>query len=128
MTQVKLGDKKVSFECDTAASHNVLSQETYQDIWRRGSGPKLKYHSVRVLLADGTRSNKQTRSMEATVCAANGKQLRLQFFVMSGPNNLLGRLALKSIWPEEYGALKEVAEIPIRKMAAVPEVKTRVKS
>ena len=58
MTQVKIGGKKVAFECDTAASHNILSQETYQDIWRRGSGPKLKYHSVRVLLADGTRSNK----------------------------------------------------------------------
>ena len=82
MTQVKIGDRKVSFECDTAASHNILSQETYQEIWKRGSGPKLKYHSVRVLLADGTRSSKQTRSMEAMICATNGKKLRLQFFVM----------------------------------------------
>ena len=73
MTQVKIGGRKIAFECDTAASHNILSQETYQDIWRRGSGPKLKYHSVRVLLADGTRSSEQTRSMEVTVGTSNGK-------------------------------------------------------
>ena len=42
MTEVKMADKKVKFECDTAASHNILSQESYQDIWRRGSGPKLQ--------------------------------------------------------------------------------------
>ena len=125
MTQVKIADKKVTFECDTAASHNIMSQETYQEIWRRGSGPKLQYHSVRVMLADGTRSTKQTRSMEAEVQATNGKKLKLQFFVMSGPNNLLGRLALRTIWPEEYVALKEVAEIPIKKAAAVPEVEVK---
>ena len=47
---------------------------------------------------------------------------------MSGPNNLLGRLALKTIWPDEYGALKEVAEIPIKKAAAVPEKKVKSQS
>ena len=125
MTQVKIADKKVTFECDTAASHNILSQESYQEIWRRGSGPKLQYHSVRVMLADGTRSQKQTRSMEAMVQATNGKKIKLQFFVMSGPNNLLGRLALRTIWPDQYGALKDVAEIPIKKAAAVPEVKVK---
>ena len=112
MTEVKMADKKVKFECDTAASHNILSQESYQDIWRRGSGPKLQYHSVRVMLADGTKSQKQTRSMEAVIQATNGKQVKLQFFIMSGPNNLLGRLALKTILPDQYGALKEVAEVP----------------
>ena len=128
MTEVKVGDKKVKFECDTAASHNVLSQETYQDIWKRGSGPKLEYHSVKVMLADGTRSQKQTRSMEAVVEAANGKQVKLQFFVMSGPNNLLGRLALKTLWPEQYAALKDVAEVPIRKAAVTVVKKAKVKS
>ena len=45
---------------------------------------------------------------------------------MAGPNNLLGRLALKTIWPDEYGALKEVAEIPVKK-ATVP-VKSQSRS
>ena len=91
MTQIKFGDKKVTMECDTAASHNILSQQTYQDIWPRGSGPKLQYHNVKVMLADGSKSAKQTRSMQYTVVAPNGKKVKLQFFVMAGPNNLLGR-------------------------------------
>merc|ERR1711888_400541 len=76
---------------------------------------KLQYHNVKVMLADGTKSGKQTRSMQYTVVAANGKKVRLQFFVMAGPNNLLGRLALKTIWPEQYGAPKEAAEVPVNK-------------
>ena len=130
MTQIKFGDKKVLFECDTAASHNILSQETYQDIWKRGCGPKLQYHNVKVMLADGTRSGKQTRSMEYTVVTSNGKRVKLQFFVMAGPNNLLGRLALRTIWPEEYGALEEVAEVPVKKatVPVVPEAKVKSQS
>ena len=49
------------------------------------------------------------------------------FFVMAGPNNLLGRLALKTIWPKEYGALKEVAEVPVKK-ATVPVAKSQFQS
>ena len=56
--------------------------------------------------------------MECSVVAANGLRLKLQFFVMSGPNNLLGRLALSKIWPEEYSALKEVAEVLVKKVVA----------
>ena len=40
MTQVIIADKKVTFECDTAASHNIMSQKIYQEIWKMGSGPK----------------------------------------------------------------------------------------
>ena len=88
----------------------------------------MKYHNVKVMLADGTKSGKQTRSMEATVVTSNGKRIKLQFFVMAGPNNLLGRLALKTIWPEEYGALRDVAEIPIQKATAVPVAKLKSQS
>ena len=31
---------------------------------------------------------------------------------MDGPNNLLGRLALEKMWPEQYRALREITEIP----------------
>ena len=65
MTTLKFGGtKKVTMECDTAASHNILSQQSYQEIWPRGTGPKLQYKQVKVMLADGSRSAKQTRSME----------------------------------------------------------------
>ena len=128
MTTIKFGsNKKVTMECDTAASHNILSQESYQEIWPRGTGPKLTYKNVRVMLADGSRSAQQTRSMECSVVAANGKRLKLHFFVMNGPNNLLGRLALSTIWPKEYGALKDVAEVPVKKMV-VPAPKSQFRS
>ena len=127
LTQIKIGDKKVTMECDTAASHNILSQQTYQDIWPRGTGPKLLYKRVKVMLADGSKSAKQTRSMECSVVAANGKRVKLHFFVMAGPNNLLGRLALSTIWPKEYSALKEVAEVPVKKMV-VPVPKSQFQS
>ena len=80
MTTVKFGDKKIVMECDTAASHSILSQQTYQEIWPRGTGPKLQYQKVKVMLADGSRSAKQTSSIECTVVAANGKKVKLHFF------------------------------------------------
>ena len=65
MTTLKFGsNKKITMECDTAASHNILSQESYQEIWPRGTGPKLTYRKVKVMLADGSKSAEQTRSME----------------------------------------------------------------
>ena len=34
LTTIKFaGSKKITMECDTAASHNILSQESYQEIW-----------------------------------------------------------------------------------------------
>ena len=129
LTTVKFcGSKKVTMECDTAASHNILSQVSYQEIWPRGTGPKLTYKKVKVMLADGSRSAEQTRSMECYVVAANGKKLKLHFFVMNGPNNLLGRLALSTIWPKEYGALKDIAEVPVKKIVVPVPVPTQLQS
>ena len=80
------------------------------------------------MLADGTKSQKQSRCMETVVQTSNGKKTKLQFFVMAGPNNLLGRLALKDIWPEQFKALKDVAEVPIKKVAVPVGKPAKVKS
>ena len=37
------------------------------------------------------------------------KDRKLQFFVVDGPNNLLGRYALEQLWPTQYNALCDVA-------------------
>ena len=37
--------------------------------------------------------------------------VRLNFFVVEGPNNLLGRFALEKLWPAEYRASCDVASI-----------------
>ena len=52
----------------------------------------------------------------------------LSFFVISGPNCLLGRHALEQLWPQEYRALRDVASVAAAKMSPqqqlgkVPEV------
>ena len=38
--------------------------------------------------------------------------VKLDFFVIQGPNNLLGRHALESMWPSQFNALREIAEVP----------------
>merc|ERR1711888_52722 len=50
------GTKKIIMECDTAASHNVLSLKAYQEISPKGSGPRLHRKNINVTLADGSRS------------------------------------------------------------------------
>ena len=40
LTTIRFGsNKKIIMECDTAASHNILSQEAYQEIWPRERVP-----------------------------------------------------------------------------------------
>ena len=46
--------------------------------------------------------------------ARNSKVTRLDFFVVNGPNNLLGHLALEKMWPTQYKALRDIAtEVPV---------------
>ena len=64
-----------------------------------------------VRLADGTASSKACGSVRLKVRARNSKEVTLDFFVMDGPNNLLGRYALEKLWPNEYNALRQVATV-----------------
>ena len=45
------------------------------------------------------------------VRAQNSPAVKINFFVMPGPNNLLGRFALEKLWPAEYRALRDVANM-----------------
>ena len=107
------GNKKVRMECDTAASHNMLSLKTYKKIWPY-KGPRLVKKDVTVLMADGTKSALPISSMKCMVTASNNKSVLLHFYVLDGPHNLLGRFGLKTIWPKEYHALQKVAEVPLK--------------
>ena len=43
----------------------------------------------------------------------------MDFFVINGPNNLLGRLALEKMWPTQYKALRYIAtEVPVMASSA----------
>ena len=59
-------------------------------------------------------SNKTCGSICLAVRAKNTGMVVLDFFVLNGPNNLLGRLALEQLWPLQYKALRDIAtEVPV---------------
>ena len=112
MTSVCLeGVCVAKFECDTAASHNVISAELCKELRQQAKHkiPEVKQENVAIRLADGSVSRKSCGSISLMVKAGNTSTVRLNFFVLSGPNNLLGRLALEKLWPVQYNALREVA-------------------
>merc|ERR1711942_435130 len=93
MTDVMVeGVMDVQFECDTAASHCIMSTDVYDGLkklkWRI---PKLKSEKLVVKLADGTISNKMCGSVNLKVKTKYSDEVSMMFFVMDGPNNLLGR-------------------------------------
>ena len=110
MTCVKLQDACVAkFECDTAASHNVISVELCNRLRQMTRIPSVKSENVSIKLADGTKSRKPCGSITLKVEASNSSPVELSFFVLERPNNLLGRLALEQLWPVQYKALRDVA-------------------
>ena len=104
------------FECDTAASHNIMSQAVYDKLRNRKPDkiPRLKQEKLAIRLADGSVSSKQCGTINIKVQGSNTKVTSLDFFIMDGPNNLLGRLALEKMWPEQYRALREITEVPVK--------------
>ena len=69
--------------------------------------------NVVIRLADGTTSSKECTSASISVRrnlqgGRLSKPVELSFFVIDGPNNLLGRFALEKLWPEQYKALREI--------------------
>ena len=61
MTMINVGEVGMArFECDTAASHNIMSQELYNKLRSRKPDriPKLKQEKLAIHLADGSISSK----------------------------------------------------------------------
>ena len=111
MTSVILaGRGKAEFECDTAASHSLISEELYKKLQQEPGCqiPKVVMEKVAMKLADGTISGKLCGSVRLSVQTGNNPSVELSFFVISGPNNLLGRFALESLWPRQYKALRDI--------------------
>ena len=115
LTQINVGEAgKEIFECDTATSHNILKRVVYDKLRNKHPEgiPELVQEKQQIQLADGTISKKMVGSVSIKVQASNSMVTRLDFFVMNSPNNLLGRLALEKLWPQQYNALKQIAEVP----------------
>ena len=70
MTEVCIEDLwMVRFECDTAASHNILSADLYNGLRKQKSGriPAMKQENLAIRLADGTVSIKACGSIHLAV-------------------------------------------------------------
>ena len=111
MTRVALEEVLLAeFECDTAASHSVISAELFKQLqWKLGRTLIGKKENVAVKLADGSVSSKSYGSIQLKVRAHRTAPVKVTFFVLEGPNNLLGRYTLEQLWPVEYKALRDVA-------------------
>ena len=115
MTRVQLQEVlSTQLECDTAASHSVLSLKVFQ-VLQSKLKKKLAVVPERVVirLADGTQSQKSCMSATISVrrnlhSGRMSTPVTLSFFVIDGPNSLLGRLALERLWPEQYKALRDI--------------------
>ena len=104
MTEINIEDVGVAkFECDTAASHNIMSEGLYKKLrsQRPDKIPPMKVEKLAIRLADGTVSSKKCCSIRVAIKAQNSEIVIVDFFVLGGPNNLLGRWALEKIWPTE---------------------------
>ncbi|CAL4079357.1 unnamed protein product, partial [Meganyctiphanes norvegica] len=110
---------RVKFECDTAASHSVLSKAMFDKV-KSKCPVHLKPEQVTIRLADGTLSDKSCGSVQLKVQKYDGSPevCKVTFFVLEGPNCLLGRYALQQLWPEQYVALRDVASASMAKMDA----------
>ena len=113
------------FECDTAASHNIMSGGLYKKLRQSRPDviPELKPERLTIRLADGSISRKACGSIRVAVRSRSSEAV-LNFFIMNGPNNLLGRLALEQLWPKQYGELKNAVKNMVVSVE-VPEASSR---
>ena len=113
MTSVRLqGVQLTGFECDTAASHSVISDKVFSKLQKKLTEKLcVKKVNIAIRLADGSSSNKSSGVVQIKVNKADNEPVLLSFFVISGPNCLLGCHALEQLWPAEYRALRAATKV-----------------
>merc|ERR1712239_103309 len=82
-TELKVGGAGIEqFEVDTAASHSILTCESYDRLrsMRNGEIPELKPETKTIDLADGSMSKKRMGSVSIYCGAGNSGRQKLDFF------------------------------------------------
>ena len=80
MTEVCIEDVwMIRFECDTAASHSIISEKVYNSLRHQKPQriPAVKQEKLVIRLADGTISNKACGSVSLLVKAKNSHEVKL---------------------------------------------------
>ena len=131
MSTVSVEGQSAVFQLDTGASSCIMSQELF-DRLRRNSRRKLhvKQEKMSVRLADGSISKKPCKNVWLSVKSHQlARPQRLNFIVMSGSQNLLGRWAMYKLWPRQFSAFKKAICAPLQpRSALVPEKKEAISS
>ena len=94
---------EMTFEIDTAASHSLLSQSSFdrlqRDLEARSRKPlQTQKQQVSIKLADGTITAKHVGTVQMHIA----KTVNCKKAILYGPNNLLGRHSLQRLWPDVY--------------------------
>ena len=106
----------LGMEVDTAASHNIISEECFNELqnrlFRKGKEKSKKLsRGVKIRLADGSMADQECPVVQIKVSTDLrdfSNPLALTFLVVKGPNNLVGRHSLEHLWPAEFLAFKQV--------------------
>ena len=129
MSTVSVEGQSAVFQLDTGASSCIMSQELF-DRLRRNSRRKLhvKQEKMSVRLADGSISKKPCKNVWLSVKSHQlARPQRLNFIVMSGSQNLLGRWAMYKLWPRQFSAFKEAICASLQpRSVLVPEKKEAI--
>ena len=110
------GVAHVTFEIDSAASHNIISENYFNQLQNqlklRGKETSKKLDkTIKIRLADGKLANQNCKIVQiyvSTNLENSAKLLPLTFLVVKGPNNLIGRHSLARLWPKEFEQFKAV--------------------
>ena len=121
---------KCEMELDTAADHCIMSQELFDDLSLQSNNnpPVLEVSSVTMKLADGSPSESVKGRTLLSVARADmpDKAGIFPVFVVDGPHTLLGRPALRELWPDLYTSWSNAANQSIDALQLFPTVTPHV--
>ena len=90
---------------------------------RCGNIPDMTPETRKSQLADGSTSNRILGSVSIRCKADNSDSKMLDFYEMDAPVNLLGRYAIKKLWPKRFTEFKATVTVTEdRNVAGTPEV------
>ena len=121
MSTVSVEGQSAVFQLDTGASSCIMSQELFDKLSRKVRRKlHVRQEKMSVHLADGSVSKKPCKNVWLSVKSHQlARPQRLNFIIMSGSQNLLGRWAMYKLWPQQFSTFKEAISTSQHSRSAV---------
>ena len=114
-----------TIEIDMTVSHNKISLDLCKEILLKAgkNPPRLEKGQVKMNLADGKASEMVMGYTQLPIKLADisNRSAILPVFVLNGPNCLLGRPAIRHLWPGLYRKLTYAAQKSINALSHLAE-------